>query len=144
MKTAEDLLKGKGYDVFSVSPKDSVFEAVGLMADKNIGSVLVMEGKKLLGIVTERDYARKIILEGKRSRETPVLDIMESKVIGVTPERTIEECMAIMTEERIRHLPVIEGDQVRGIISIGDVVHALISEKQFVIEQLESYITGRP
>jgi CBS domain-containing protein len=112
------------------------------MSDKNIGSLLVLEGERLVGIITERDYARKVILKGRTSMDTPVSQIMTKKVYGVGCEQTIEACMALMTEKRVRHLPVLEDDRVTGIISIGDVVKTIISHQQFMIEQLESYIVG--
>jgi CBS domain-containing protein len=119
-----------------------VFEALRLMADKEIGSLLVLEQGTLVGIITERDYARKVILRGKSSLETPVREIMTTKVVFVRPETTIEECMAVMTDKRVRHLPVLEGDRILGLISIGDLVKATIAHKDFVIRQLENYITG--
>lgn len=142
MMTVKDLLNHKGHDVLSLAPSDTVYDAIKLMAEKSIGALLVMDGGKMVGIVSERDYARKVILQGKRSQETPVRDIMTTKVIFVPPTRTVDETMAIMTDKRIRHLPVIENDRVIGIISIGDVVRAVISEKEFLIQQLESYITS--
>ena len=149
MLTVSQLLQRKGNQVWSVAPTDSVFDALELMASKDIGAVMVLQGEQLVGIMTERDYARKVILRGRLSRDTPVRDIMTTNVIVVRQKRTIEECMAIMTERRVRHLPVVEdspqGEQrVIGVISIGDVVKAIISEQQFVIERLEEYITGRP
>jgi len=119
-----------------------VLQALEMMAAKNVGALLVMEGEKLAGIFSERDYARKVVLEGRTSKDTSVGDIMSSKVVCVTPQQSIEDCMALMTDKRIRHLPVIEGDRVLGIISVGDVVKAVISEQTFVISQLEHYITG--
>jgi CBS domain-containing protein len=142
MTTVSQLLRNKGGAVWSVSPETSVYHALELMADKNIGAVLVLDGAKLAGIFSERDYARKIILHGKASKDTPVKDIMTSKVVTVRPDQTIETCMALMTDKHFRHLPVVEGDQVVGVISIGDVVKAVIAEQEFRIEQLESYITG--
>jgi CBS domain-containing protein len=112
------------------------------MADKNIGAVLVMEGARLLGILSERDYARKVVLLGRTSRDTPVSDIMSAQVVCVEPGTTAGECMALMTEKRIRHLPVVEGDRVVGVISIGDVVRVVVEEQQFTIKQLESYVYG--
>jgi CBS domain-containing protein len=142
MTTVSQLLRNKGGAVWSVSPETSVYHALELMADKNIGAVLVLDGAKLAGIFSERDYARKIILHGKASKDTPVKDIMTSKVVTVRPDQTIETCMALMTDKHFRHLPVVDGDQVVGVISIGDVVKAVIAEQEFRIEQLESYITG--
>ena len=140
MKTVRDLLAGKGDSVYSVTPTATVYEALGVMAEKRIGAVLVLDGNRLVGILSERDYARQVVLKGKTSKDTPVRDIMTSNVFCVSPDRTMEECMAIMTERRCRHLPVLIDGQVRGILSIGDVVKAVISEKQFEIEQLTSYI----
>ncbi|MDH4074192.1 MAG: CBS domain-containing protein [Gammaproteobacteria bacterium] len=142
MKTVRQILDEKGNAVFSVSPDDTVFESLRRMADKGIGSLLVMDGDKLVGIVTERDYARKIILEGKSSKSTTVGEIMTRKVLCVTPERTVDECMALMSDKRARHLPVVDHKQVIGIVSIGDLVKTLISEQQVLIDQLQHYITG--
>jgi len=143
MITVKRLLEKKDNPIWSIAPHAMVYEALSLMAEKNIGAVLVIEGEVLVGILSERDYARKIILKGKRSVDTLVWEIMTPDVIFVNPEQTLEECMALMTEKRIRHLPVFSGDQLVGLISIGDVVKELISEKEFVIEQLENYIAGR-
>jgi len=142
MITVRQLLEGKGYDVWSITPGASVYDALALMADKGIGALLVLEGERLVGLISERDYARKVILKGKSSMETPVREIMTERVIWVGPEQTNEECMALMTAKHIRHLPVLAEDQVIGIISIGDVVKAIISEQEFLIEQLERYIVG--
>jgi CBS domain-containing protein len=140
MKTVRDLLAGKGDSVYSVTPTTTVYEALGVMAEKRIGAVLVLDANRLVGILSERDYARQVVLKGKTSKDTPVRDIMTSNVFCVSPDRTMEECMAIMTERRCRHLPVLVEGEVTGILSIGDVVKAVISEKQFEIEQLTSYI----
>lgn len=142
MTTVSQLLQNKGQNVWSVSPDDSVYKALELMADKNIGALLVLDGETPAGIFSERDYARKIILYGKASRETPVKDIMTTRVVYIRPEQTIEDCMALMTDKRIRHLPVLKDDKVVGVISIGDVVKSIIANQQFVIEQLENYISG--
>jgi len=142
MITVRQLLEGKGYDVWSITPDASVYDALALMADKGVGALLVLEGERLVGLISERDYARKVILKGKSSMETPVREIMTERVIWVGPEQTNEECMALMTAKHIRHLPVLAEDQVIGIISIGDVVKAIISEQEFLIEQLERYIVG--
>ncbi len=142
MRTVKQILDEKGRQVFSLGPADSVFDAIKLMAEKGVGALLVLEERKLVGIVSERDYARKVILQGKRSQDTAIREIMTSKVVCVLPERTVEECMALMTDRRIRHLPVLEGGDVIGIISIGDVVRAVISEKEFTIRQLEKYIAS--
>lgn len=142
MLTVRELLGKKGGEVWSVQPHTTVYEALQLMSDKNVGAVLVLDDRRLLGILSERDYARQVILKGKASRDTPVREIMTTKVVCVAPERTIEDCMALMTDKHIRHLPVLAGDALLGVLSIGDVVKAVISEKQFMIEQLESYITS--
>ncbi len=143
MITVRQLLQGKGYDVWSVKPDTSVYDALLLMADKEVGALLVIEEEKLAGIMSERDYARKVILKGKSPMDTPTKEIMTADVvIIVNPQQTIEECMALMTNRRVRHLPVVEDDQVTGIISIGDVVKAIISQQEFMIQQLERYIEG--
>ena len=142
MKTVRDLLKQKGRDVWSVAPDSTVYEALQLMADKNIGALLVIEAGRPVGIFSERDYARQVILKGKTSRDTPVRDIMTSKVVFVRPEQNIEECMALMTDKRFRHLPVLEEGKLAGLLSIGDVVKAVISERDFLIEQLANYISS--
>jgi len=143
MKTVRDILRSKGTEVWSVRPDAILFEALEKMAEKNVGALLVMAGEEVVGIVSERDYARKIILKGRGSKETRVREIMTQDTLYVDPDYRVEECMALMTDEHVRHLPVIEKDRVIGIISIGDVVKEVISEKQFVIEQLEKYIKGR-
>ena len=143
MKTAAEILKSKAKQaVHSIAPGDSVFDAVKLMADKNIGALLVMEADRIAGIVTERDYARKIVLMSRSSKETPVREIMTSAVMYVRPGQTSDECMVLMTENRLRHLPVMDGDKLLGLISIGDLVKSIISEQRFTIEQLEHYISG--
>ena len=143
MKTVSQLLRTKGQAILSVSPDIPVFEALQVMAEKNVGALLVVEGGELVGIFSERDYARKVILKGKSSKDTPVQEIMSSHVLYVRPEQTIEDCMALMTDKRVRHLPVLDQGKLVGVISIGDVVKALIDEQQFIIEQLQNYITGR-
>ena len=142
MKSVSDVLKGKGGEVSCISPVTTVFEAITVMAEKEIGALLVMEGDVLLGILTERDYARKIILQGKSSRETSVQEIMTSKVMVVTPAHSVDECLAIMTEKHVRHLPVVEHGKVVGIVSIGDAVKAIISDQHFTISNLVNYIMG--
>ncbi len=142
MKTVSQILRGKGSDALSISPGSSVYDALKLMAEKNVGALLVLEKGKLVGIISERDYARKVILKGKSSLDTPVKEIMTERVMFVRPEQTVEECMALMTDKHIRHLPVLLGDKVVGIVSIGDLVKASIDEKDFMIKQLENYITG--
>lgn len=141
LKTVRQILDEKGYEIWSVSPDDSVFDALKKMADKNIGALLVLDGDELAGIISERDYARKVILKGKSSMDTPVRDIMTPRVLYIRTNQSIEECMALMTDKRIRHLPVFDQDNLVGVISIGDVVKAFISHQEFVIEQLENYIT---
>jgi len=142
MRSVQDILNSKGSEVWSVKPDDIIFDAIQLMADKNIGALLVMEEDKLIGIVTERDYARKVVLEGKSSREASINEVMTTKVLCVSPQRTINECMALMTEKRIRHLPVVDQKQVVGFLSIGDLVKAVISEQKILIDQLQNYISG--
>lgn len=143
MVTVQHLLDNKGNEIHSISPDASVYSALMLMADKRIGALMALENDKLVGVMSERDYARKVILMGKASKETTVREIMSTRVFYVSPEHRIEECMAIMTEKSIRHLPVMQGEQLVGVISIGDVVKAVISEQEFIIEQLEQFITGR-
>lgn len=143
MKTVAQILRTKGHEVLSVSPEISVFEALRVMAEKNVGALLVVEGERLTGVFSERDYARKVILKGKASRETPVREIMTSHVLYVRPEQTVDDCMALMTDKRVRHLPVLDEERLVGVISIGDVVKAIITEQEFIIEQLQNYITGR-
>jgi CBS domain-containing protein len=139
--TVRDMLRGKS-DVHSVEPTDTVYTALRLMADKNIGAVLVRSQQKVDGIFSERDYARKVILLGKTSKETLVREIMTTHVISVEPDWTADQCMALMTDKRIRHLPVIERGQLVGVISIGDVVRAVVEEQQFTIDALQRYITS--
>ena len=140
MTSVRQLLDRKGRQVFSIAPGTAVLDAIRTMAERHVGALLVMEGEKLSGIVSERDYARKVILMGRSSADTPVRDIMTAAVITVQPETPVEKCMQIMTEHRVRHLPVIEGGRVVGMVSIGDLVKAVIAEQQQQIEQLESYI----
>jgi CBS domain-containing protein len=142
MKSVAQLLKVKGTVIHSVAPSVSVLECLKLFADKGIGAVLVMEGDRLIGIFTERDYARNVALRGKSSKDLKVQDIMTADVLWIGPEHSNEECMALMTEKRVRHLPVMEGGKVIGIISIGDLVKDIIAEQQFVIGHLERYIMG--
>ncbi|MEW8318086.1 MAG: CBS domain-containing protein [Candidatus Thiodiazotropha sp.] len=142
MQTVNQLLQRKEFDVATIDSKASVFEALELMADKGIGSLVVMEENDIAGLFSERDYARNIILKGRTSKDTQVEEIMTSQVIVVSPGQTVEECMAIMTDKRVRHLPVMRNDELVGIISIGDLVKAIIEEQQFVIDQLVSYING--
>ena len=136
------LMRNKVGCVWSLPPSASVYAAIAMMAEKQVGALLVMEGTKLAGIVSERDYARKVILQGRSSKETPVAEIMSSPVITVTPVHSIGECMQIVTEKRIRHLPVVEREQVTGIVSIGDLVNWVVSEQQATIRHLEAFIAG--
>lgn len=136
------LIGNKGGQVWALEPSASVYDAIAMMADKRVGALLVMRGTELLGIVSERDYARKVILQGRSSHETPVSEIMSSPVLTVTPEHTVGECMHLVTEKRIRHLPVMEGGRVTGMVSIGDLVNWLISEQQQTIRHLETFISG--
>ena len=141
MATVKQLLKRKGHDIWSVGPEASVYDAIELMADKEVGALVVMEGDSLVGVLSERDYARKVVLQGRSSRDTKIKEIMTSRVAYARPGQTVEECMAMMTDKRIRHLPVMDGDELLGVISIGDLVKAIIEEQQHVIEQLEQYIS---
>ena len=142
MTLVKQLLRSKGSEVWTVAPDTSVYDALQTMADKNIGALVVVEVNKVIGIISERDYARKVILQGKSSVHVPVKEIMTDRVFCVTPEYTIEQCMAVMTDRRIRHLPVLDNDKLGGIVSIGDVVKGIISNQEFMIEQLEKYIVG--
>ena len=145
MKTAAELLKLKAHQtVYTTTPTASVFDALKLMAEMNVGALLVMEGAGISGIITERDYARKVVLMSRSSKDTPVSDILSDKVICVSPDHTVEECMRLMTENRVRHLPVVQGDKILGIVSIGDLVNWTISAQHSTIHQLETYITGYP
>ena len=141
--TAKDILRRKGSAIISVRPDQSIFELVKIYIEHNIGAVLVMSDEKLVGIVSERDVARNVVLQGKDEHGTQVSEIMSKDVISVGPDMTVEACMALMTSKRVRHLPVLHANQLVGVLSIGDLVNSLISQKQFVIEQLEGDITGR-
>jgi len=143
MMTVEQILEEKGRNVWTVASDDSVYVALQVMAEQNIGAVLVLEDGRPIGILSERDYARKIVLDDRASRETPASDIMTPDPVCVRGEQTIDECMALMTVKRCRHLPVVRDDRVVGMLSIGDVVKAIISEREFVIQQLENYISGQ-
>ena len=142
MTTIAQLLNTKGNQVWSVEPKATIFKALEIMSEKKIGALLVMEDGKLTGIFSERDYARKVILKGKSSKETQVGELMTKKVFYMDPQKTINDCMAMMTAKRIRHVPVIKDNQVMGIVTIGDVVNQIISEQEVTINHLENYITG--
>ncbi len=142
MTTVKQLLDAKGREVYFVRPDDTVLDALKMMEDENLGAVLVKDGDRLVGIFTERQYARKVFLKGRSSPKTPVREVMETNVICVAPEQTADACMALMTEKRIRHLPVLRDDQLVGIISIGDLVKSIISDREFTIEQLEHFIRG--
>ncbi len=142
--TISEILNQKGANVWSILPEATVFEAIQLMADKNIGALLVVTHGKLIGILSERDYTRKVALRGKSSKQTAVKEIISGRVITVTPSHTIEDCMRLMTDHRIRHLPVLDGDQILGVISIGDLVNWIISAQTTTIHQLQTYIAGIP
>ncbi len=142
MKLVQHLLDSKGNRVVSIDPGQSVLDAIKLMAEVGIGSLIVLDGERLAGILSERDYARKVILKGRASDSTPVADIMTTDVVTTTPSATIDDCMQTMTERKFRHLPVVDGDKVIGVVSIGDLVQAIIADQQAAIEQLEQYIAG--
>ncbi len=142
MRTVQQLLDEKGHDIESIHPDGSVFDAIQKLANANIGSLIVIEDDRPVGIFTERDYARNVILQGKSSPTTPVRDIMTTRVIYARPEQTVEECMAVMTEKHIRHLPVLRDEKLAGMISIGDLVKSIIADQKFTIEQLEQFIHG--
>jgi CBS domain-containing protein len=142
-ETVSSILLYKGHDVWSVSPDESVLQAIRLMADKGIGALVVIAGETLVGIISERDYARKVVLQGKSSKDTPVRDIMTSPVVSVSPNHTVDECMRIVTTKRIRHLPVVQSEKVVGVVSIGDLVRRVISTQGETIQYLQEYIVGR-
>jgi CBS domain-containing protein len=141
MASVKQLLQGKGHDVWSIGPEVSVYDAIAEMAKKEVGALAVLEGESLVGVMSERDYARKVVLQGRSSRDTKVRDIMTTRVAYARPDQSVEDCMGMMTEKRVRHLPVMDGDKLLGMISIGDLVKAIIEEQQHVIEQLEQYIS---
>lgn len=142
MSTVRNILQTKGNAVYSISPDRSVYDALEELEEKNLGSLVVVENKKLIGVFTERDYARKVILKGRSSKETLVRDIMSSSPLFVSPDNTLNDCMQLMTDKFVRHLPVLENDELVGVVSIGDIVKYIIYEKDFIIENLEHYITG--
>ena len=142
MKTVREILAGKGRAIWSIQPDATVFEALQAMAEKDVGALVVLDGETVAGVLSERDYARKVILHGRSSKELKVKEIMSSRVYFVKPEQNIEDCMALFTNKRVRHLPVLENDKLTGVISIGDVVKAVIAEQEFTIRHLENYITG--
>lgn len=139
-----EILSHKGGSVWTISPESTVFQAIEIMADKNVGALLVTDGGRLVGIISERDYTRNVILKGRSSKDTAVKQILSGNVIRVTADHTVEECMRLMTEHRVRHLPVVEGDRILGVVSIGDLVNWIISAQSSTISQLETYITGYP
>ena len=140
--TIDNILHLKGRGVWSISPEETVFTALQQLSDKNVGALLVMDEDRLLGMFTERDYSRKIILKGRSSRDTKIGEVVSAPVLTVSPEHTVEECMRLMTDHRVRHLPVLEGGKVVGIVSIGDLVNWTISAQTVAIEQMQSYIAG--
>lgn len=142
MKLVRELLADKGSEVWRIGPEASVYQALEQIADKDIGALLVMDDDRVAGLITERDYARKVVLAGRSSRDTPVRDVMSAQVLTVRPDQTVEDCMALMTGRRVRHLPVMDGERLCGLVSIGDLVKALIAEQQHIIDQLETYISG--
>ncbi len=142
MKTVKEILDAKGHEVLSINSEDTVYNALKLMADKNVGALVVLDQGKLKGLISERDYARKVTLQGRSSPDTKVEDVMTKRVVCTNLKHTAEECMALMTDKRVRHLPVVQDDQVLGLVSIGDLVKAIISHQKFIIEQLENYITS--
>ena len=143
MRSVKDILQEKGTQVYAISPDAKVYEALQLMADKNVGALMVMEGNRAVGLISERDYARKIVLKGKFSKDVPVHEIMTADIVRIGPDRDVEYCMELMTDNRVRHLPVFENNRLIGIISIGDIVKAIIEHKEEIIEQLENYIKGK-
>jgi CBS domain-containing protein len=142
MRIVKDILEAKGYVVWTISADVMVYDALALMAEKNVGALVVVEAEHPVGVISERDYARNMILKGRTSRDTAVREIMSPLAVTVRPENDLEECMELMTDRRVRHLPVMQGDKIIGIVSIGDIVKGIISTKEFVIEQLEKYIKG--
>jgi len=142
MTTVKQLLDFKGHDIVSIEPDRTVYEAIERLAERRIGALLVIENNKLVGLFSERDYARKVVLKGRSSKDTPVRDVMTLDLICVKPEASVDECMTLMTEERVRHLPVLDKGELVGIVSIGDAIRQIISERDFTIRQLEQYIAS--
>jgi CBS domain-containing protein len=143
MMTVKEILEAKGYKVWTIGPEAKVLDALKTMAEKQVGALVVVEKDRVIGVISERDYARKVVLEGKTSKDTPVKDIMTSPVYGVHLESTAEECMGLMTGKHIRHLPVCENDKLLGVVSIGDVVKSIMTEQKITIENLQNYIMGK-
>jgi CBS domain-containing protein len=143
MRTARDLLREKGTEVYRISPDATVYDALQKMAEKDVGALIVFKGEQMVGLISERDYARKIVLKNRFSRETPVAEIMSREVVTVSPDKNLEECMEVIASQRVHHLPVVDDNRVIGIISIGDIVKGIIEHKEYVIEQLEQFIKGR-
>lgn len=142
MQTINQLLDGKGHDIWSVTPQSPVIDAIAMMAEKGVGALMVMDGERLAGVISERDYARKVILQGRSSRDTPVADIMTSDVISVSVHDTVDHCLGVMTDHKIRHLPVMDEGKLVGVLSIGDLVKAIIDDQRHQIESLEQYIAS--
>jgi len=142
MELIKYIIKAKGHEIWSIEPDASVFDAVKLMADKGIGALIVMEGKKLVGVVSERDYARNVILKNRSSKETYVEEIMTKRIVYAHPEQNVQECMALMTEKHIRHLPIMVEEKLLGVVSIGDLVKSIIAQQKLTIKQLEQYVSG--
>lgn len=142
MITVKEMLKEKDGGVLTISPQDTVYRALEIMAEKNLGALVVVEGEKVVGVFSERDYARNVVLKGKSSKDTLIKDLMSENPCYVRPEQTLNDCMALITEKRIRHLPVLDGEKLIGIVSIGDVVKQQIIDQEFTIKQLENYISG--
>jgi CBS domain-containing protein len=139
-----EILNQKGNIVWSITPETTVLDAIKMMAEKNVGALLVTKESRLVGVLSERDYTRNVVLKGRTSKDTPVREIISGRVVSVSADHTVEECMRLMTEHRIRHLPVVEGSKILGVISIGDLVNSIISSQNSAIQQLETYITGFP
>ena len=141
MASVRQILQSKGHDIWSIGPELSVYDAIEMMAREEVGALVVLDGETLVGVLSERDYARKVVLQGRSSRDTKIKEIMTTRVVFARPDQSVQDCMAMMTDKRIRHLPVMDGDELLGVISIGDLVKSIIEEQQHVIEQLEQYIS---